>query len=93
MKFMLTFAIKPETRGRDEAIRRFRQTGGQPPAGAKLISRYTATDMSGGFVILESNDSRALTHYALMWTDVIEFKLVPVVEDAELVQALELAGH
>lgn len=49
--------------------------------------------MSGGFVILESSDFKALTQYALMWTDVIEFKLVPVVEDAELVQALELAGH
>ena len=31
MKFMLTFTLKPETKGRDEAIARFKKTGGQPP--------------------------------------------------------------
>jgi hypothetical protein len=31
MKFMLTFSIKPEVKGRDEAIARFKATGGQPP--------------------------------------------------------------
>jgi len=31
MKFMLTFCIKPETRSRDEALARFKATGGQPP--------------------------------------------------------------
>jgi len=36
MKFMLTFTLKPETKGRDEAIARFKKTGGQPPKGVKL---------------------------------------------------------
>src|SRR5919108_94818 len=31
MKFMLTFAMKPESRARDEAIARFKATGAQPP--------------------------------------------------------------
>ena len=31
MKFMLTFTLKPEIRGRDEAIRRFKQI--EPPPG------------------------------------------------------------
>lgn len=92
MKFMLTFRIKPETKGRDAAIERFRQTGGQPPAGVKLLGRWTAADFSGGFDLLESDSAQALTEFSLMWSDLMELKVVPVVEDAELASALERAG-
>src|SRR5437879_1938986 len=66
MKFMLTFAITTESKTRDEAIARFRKTGGQPPAGVKFLGRWTAADFSGGYVLLESDDATALTHFALM---------------------------
>jgi Protein of unknown function (DUF3303) len=88
MKFMLTFAIRPDTKGRDEAIARFKKTGGQPPKGVKLIGRWTAADFSGGFDLLESDDLKALTEFALMWSDVMELKLVPVIEDTELSEVL-----
>ena len=89
MKFMLTFAIRPDTKGRDEAIARFKKTGGQPPKGVKLIGRWTAADFSGGFDLLESEDVKALTEFALMWSDVMELKLVPVIEDTELSDVLQ----
>ena len=88
MKFMLTFSIKPEAKGRDEAIARFKATGGQPPKGAKLIGRWTAADFSGGFGLLESDDVKALTEFSLMWSDVMELKIVPVIEDADLGEVL-----
>jgi hypothetical protein len=88
MKFILTFSIKPETGGRDAAIARFKQTGGQPPNGVKLLGRWTAADFSGGFDLLESDDATALTHLALMWSDLMELRIVPVVEDSQLVEAL-----
>ena len=88
MKFMLTFTFTPEARGRDEAIARFKKTGGQPPAGARLLGRWTAADFSGGSVLLESDDARALTEFALMWSDVMEVKIVPVLEDNELTETL-----
>jgi hypothetical protein len=88
MKFMLTFSIKPEAKGRDEAIARFRATGGQPPKGAKLIGRWTAADFSGGFDLLESDDVKALTEFSLMWSDVMALKIVPVIEDADLGEVL-----
>ena len=84
MKFMLTFTIKPEAGGRDEAIARFKATGGQPPNGARLLGRWTAADFSGGFDLIESDDVKALTEFSLMWSDLMELHLVPVVEDAEL---------
>jgi hypothetical protein len=92
MKFMLTFAIKPEAKGRDEAIARFRETGGKPPKGATLLGRWTAADFSGGFDLIESDDAKALTEFALMWSDLMELRLVPVVEDAELGEVLARAG-
>src|SRR5207244_10191583 len=92
MKFMLTFTIKPEVRGRDEAIARFKKTGGQPPAGVKLLGRWTAADFSGGFDLLESDDAKALTEFALMWSDLMELKIVPVIEDAEFSEVLKRGG-
>ena len=88
MKFMLTFTIKPEAKSRDEAIARFQKTGGQPPKGAKLLGRWTAADFSGGFDLIESDDVKALTEFALMWSDLIELRLTPVIEDAQLVEVL-----
>ena len=92
MKFMLTFAIKSEAKGRDEAIARFKKTGGQPPKGVKLLGRWTAADFSGGFDLLESDDVKALTEFALMWSDLMELKIVPVAEDTDLTEALKRAG-
>jgi hypothetical protein len=88
MKFMLTFAIKPEAKGRDEAIARFKKSGGQAPAGVKLVNRWTAADFSGGYVLLEGDDATALTHFSLMWSDLLELRVVPVVEDSQLIDAL-----
>ena len=93
MKFMLTFTLKPETKGRDEAIARFKKTGGQPPKGVKLLGRWTAADFSGGFDLLESDTAAALTEFALMWSDLMELRLVPVLEDAELSQVLQRASR
>ena len=36
MRFMVTFAWKPDARIRDEGIARFKSTGGVPPQGATL---------------------------------------------------------
>ena len=89
MKFIATFTIKPETKSRDEAIARFKKTGGQPPNGVKLLGRWTAADFSGGFDLIESDDAKALTEFALQWSDLMELKIVPVVEDADLNEVLK----
>jgi len=92
MKFMLTFAIKPEAKGRDEAIARFKNTGGLPPKGAILLGRWTAADFSGGFDLMESDDIKAMTEFALMWSDIMELKFTPVIEDAALGEVLKRIG-
>lgn len=92
MKYMLTFDIKTGGNRRDQAIARFKKTSGQPPKGTRLIGRWTAADFSGGFVLLESDDVAALTEFSLMWSDIMELRLAPVIEDAELSAALGRAG-
>ena len=92
MKFMLTFALKPGGNRRGEAIARFKKTGGHPPKGTKLIGRWTAADFSSGFDLLETDDVVSLTEFSLMWSDVMELRLVPVIEDAALGAALSRAG-
>jgi hypothetical protein len=92
MKFIVTFSWKPDAKTRDEGIARFRKTGGQPPAGVKLLGRWTRVDFSGGFDLLESDDPEALAEFALMWSDLMELTIVPVLEDQELSDVLQRMG-
>jgi len=93
MKIICTFDMSPESKGRDEAIARFKRTGGQPPKGAKLLGRWINADFSGGTLLLESDDPKALTEFSLGWSDVTGLKMVPVIEDADLVDVLKRAGR
>jgi len=89
MKFIMTFEWKPDTRTRAEAIARFRKTGGLPGKGAKLLGRWTRADFNGGYDLIESDDPQALAEFALMWSDLMQLSIVPVLEDAELAKVLE----
>ena len=89
MRFMVTFTWKPDARIRDEGVARFKATGGLPPAGAKLIERWTRADFSGGFALLESEDPKALAAFAHNWGDLMELRIVPVVSDQELNEVLQ----
>lgn len=89
MKFMLSFAWKPDRKAQAEGIARFQKTGGQPPKGVKLLGRWTRADFHGGYDLVESDDARALCEFALMWSDLMDLTIVPIVEDAELSEALK----
>jgi len=92
MKFMLTFSWKPDTKCRDEGIARFRKTGGQPPKGVTLLGRWTRADFSGGFDLLETDDPQSLAEFALMWSDLMDLTIVPVLEDQPLSEVLQRIG-
>src|SRR5216110_2930346 len=84
MKFMLTFSWKADVKAQSEGIARFEKTGGQPPKGAKLLGRWTRADFSGGFDLLETDDPNALAEFALMWSDLMDLAIVPVLDEQEL---------
>ena len=89
---MLTFTWKPDTKTRAEGIARFQKTGGLPPKGATLLGRWTRADFSGGYDLLESDDSQALAEFALMWSDLMEIQIFPVLEDQALAEVLQRIG-
>jgi hypothetical protein len=93
MKFMLTFSLKPDSEKREESIARYRETGGLPLEGAKLLGRWTRADLSGGYDLIESDDALALAEFSLLWSDVMELRIVPVIEDAELSELLRRAEN
>ena len=92
MQFMLTFTWTPDTKTRAEAIARFQKTGGLPGKGAKLLGRWTRADFSGGYDLLESDDPQALAEFALMWSDLMDVRIFPVLEDQALGEVLARIG-
>lgn len=89
MKFMLTFSWKPDLKAQAEGSARFQKTAGQPPKGVKLLGRWTRADFNGGYDLIESDDSRALCEFALLWSDLMDLSIVPIVEDHDLSDALK----
>jgi hypothetical protein len=65
------------------------EDGGQRPQGVKLLGRWTPTDFSGGYFLLENENAGALTELALQWSDLIEVELAPVVDDKAVTRGAE----
>jgi hypothetical protein len=91
MKFIMTFNWTPNAQKRAEGIARFQKTGGLPPEGVRLLGRWTKADLSGGFDILETEDSKKLIEFAYMWGDLMDLSVFSVLEDNKLSEALQNA--
>lgn len=85
MKFMTTWSLKPAQQR--EATARFLKTGGSPPAGVTMLGRRHGA--GHGFVLSETDSAKALYEWLAQWTDLLEFTVTPVVEDAEAAEALQ----
>jgi hypothetical protein len=81
MLFMVTFSLTH--RDYNERISRFLETGAPPPDGVTLHGRWFTASHSQGFMLVESNDSKALFRYASEWASLIDFTIEPVVTDEE----------
>lgn len=86
MKFVIHYTLG--SGHRDAAQRRFAETGGLPPAGATMIERYHCAQGLEGFVVCESNDAAALARWMQGWTDLLTFRILPVVDDKTLAQII-----
>ena len=79
MLIQLAWTHTPEAR--DKTIEQFMNTGGMPPEGVELVSRYHNLDGTGGFAILESTDPAALADYALDWNGLIKIEITAIMDD------------
>jgi hypothetical protein len=48
--------------------------------------------MSNVYVLVESDDPKAMAGYAIDWSDLLEVHTAPVMEDAELSDVLKRVG-
>lgn len=79
MLFKLAWTHTPEAR--DATVRKFMATGGMPPDGVEMLSRYHNLDGTGGFAILDSTNAAALADYALDWNGLIKIEIIPIMDD------------
>ena len=86
MLFKLTWTHSPDMR--NITIKRFMETGGMPPEGIAMHSRYHNVDGTGGFAICETDDAQALHNWALDWTDLIRMEITVIMEDDNIAEVL-----
>ena len=78
---LFTFAWIHTTNARDTTIKKFLETGGMPPEGVEMLSRYHSVDGSGGFAICETDNAGALANWALDWNGLIDVKITAIMDD------------
>ncbi len=86
MLFMITYAFAPDDR--DTVQDRFKKTGGTPGEGVKMHGRWHAIGGGQGFVLAESNDGVAIGKWMQNWTDLLEFEVIPVNNDEDVMKVL-----
>ena len=91
MLFKLAWSHSPNMR--NTTIKRFMDTGGMPPEGITMHSRYHNVDGTGGFAICETSDSAALHNWALDWTDLIKMEITVIMDDEAISGVLGQRGE
>ena len=86
MLFKLAWTHCPEMR--NTTIKRFMETGGMPPEGIAMLSRYHNVDGTGGFAICETDDAQALHNWSLDWTDLIKMEITLIMDDESVAGVL-----
>lgn len=85
MKFMTVWTIRPEHM--KASIKRFMEDSPMTP-GVKILARMHVFGSGSGFTLWESDDPLAATKEGLLWSDLIDLKVYPVVDDAAMAKAL-----
>ena len=73
---------------RDTTVKKVMATGGMPPEGVSMLSRYHNLDGTGGFAILDTTDSAALADYALDWNGLIKIEITAIMDDETISSVL-----
>jgi len=87
MLFMVTFPLTRQDY--EERVSRFKETGAPPPEGVTLKGRWFTASHSKGFMLIESDDTKAMYRYVSEWASLIEFQIEPVVTDEEAASVLK----
>jgi hypothetical protein len=87
LKYIITFELT--TTGYKERVKRFLDTGALPPDGATMHGRWITLGHNKGFMLVESDDPGSILGWLSQWTDLINFEVHPVLEDAQVAKVLK----
>lgn len=79
MIYHISFDYLPDTR--ENVHDRFRQTGGPPPDGVRMVGRWHAAEGNRGWLICESDDAEGIARWLHEWSNLISFEVTPVLTD------------
>jgi len=89
MKIMVTFRTRPENFKAGLArFKEFKEKGMTPGKGVELLGRWHEMGTGGGFALYEVTDPAAFTVFVMGWSDLVDQRAVPVVEDADIASRL-----
>jgi hypothetical protein len=83
---MVVYTFKPEHR--EAATARFKDTGGPPPEGVKMVGRWHAATMNKGYTLAEANSVETVAMWCHRWADLLSFDVVPVLDDEGVIKVL-----
>ncbi len=81
MKYMITFPLPKDTF--KETMARFLDNGGLPPAGVTMLGRWHSLSTSESFVLAETDDPTGVYRWLASWSDLLDFRVIPVIEDTD----------
>lgn len=87
MLFMVVERFK--NRDAKAVYRRLRDQGRGAPDGLKYVGSWIEANFDRCFQLMECDDARLLQRWVAVWSDLIEFEIVPVVPSAETREAIE----
>ena len=90
---LFKFSWQHSPSARDNTIKKFMTTGGMPPEGVKMHSRYHNVDGSGGFAVAETDDTSSLADWALDWNGMIDITITPIMDDETISGVLTMEKH
>jgi len=68
--------------------RRFRDKGRLTPDGLTFVGSWVSADLDRCFQVMETDDITLLQRWAVEWSDLTNFEIVPVVTGKETADAL-----
>ena len=87
MIFVAVYSWTPANR--DAVQARFKETGGnKPPAGIKLLGRWTAVGGLKGVQVCECDDPIAFAKWAQEWSDLLPIEIYPALDDEGVAKML-----
>lgn len=86
----MLFIVTEDFRGcdRKEIYRRLRDRGRLKPDEVVVHHSWIAADMSRCFLLVEADDATFLQRWVIEWADLVEFEIVPVATNKDMVAAL-----